>query len=71
MDKNRPDIKADAKPVIDRNESVSLMEPLLVATESRFTVQITDLTVELAARATGFRRSLPDDVLSQIDSSFE
>ncbi|HEB70836.1 MAG TPA: Fic family protein [Desulfobulbus sp.] len=42
------------------------MEPLLVTPESRFTGVINDLTVELAAKAAGFRRSLPEGVLSSL-----
>ncbi len=66
MDKDEPDNKADSKTDKDRNEAISLMEPLLIAPESRFTGMINDLTVELAAKAAGFRRSLPEGVLSSL-----
>ena len=49
--------------VADRGESVDLMEPLLVSESSRHRAALTDLVVELAAKAAGFRRSLPEDVL--------
>ncbi len=51
---------------MDRNEPVSLMEPLLLTPESRFSREITDLTVELAARAAGFRRSMPEGILRSL-----
>ncbi len=59
MDTDKPDIKTDIKPVIDRHEAISLMEPLLIPPESRFSGVINDLALDLAARAAGFRRSMP------------
>ena len=38
------------------------MEPLLVAADSRHRGELSDLAVDLAARAAGFRRSLPEGV---------
>ena len=56
---DRPaDIEAD----MDGGESIGLMEPLLIGESSRHRTGLTDLTVELAARAAGFRRSLPEGV---------
>ncbi len=66
MNKDKPDNKADVKTVLDRNEAISLMEPLLVTSESRFAGVINDFTVELAGKAAGFRRSLPEGVLSSL-----
>lgn len=69
MDEIEPDIKADiltAKTDADRGESVGLMEPLLVAEGSRHRAGLTDLAVELAARSAGFRRSLPEGVLTAL-----
>jgi len=39
------------------------MEPLLLAEGSRYRPELMDLSIELAARAAGFRRSLPPGVL--------
>lgn len=50
----------------DRGERVSLMEPMLIGESSRHRAALTDLAVELAARAAGFRRSLPAGVLSAL-----
>ncbi|GBE48117.1 fic/DOC family protein [bacterium BMS3Bbin12] len=47
---------------MDRGESIGLMEPLLIGESSRHRSGLTDLTVELAARAAGLRRSLPEGV---------
>ncbi len=50
----------------DRGESEALMEPLLIGEGSRHRGELADLAVELAARSTGFRRSLPDGVLTAL-----
>lgn len=62
----KPDIKADFKVADDRGENVSAMEPLLIGSDSRHRSELTDLAVELAQRSTGFRRSLPDSLLSSL-----
>lgn len=46
----------------DRGEAVALMEPLLIGETSPHRGPLTDLTVELVAKAAGFRRSLPEGV---------
>ncbi|MFO1083282.1 MAG: Fic family protein [Reyranellaceae bacterium] len=48
--------------VADRNEVTSQMEPLLVSDGSRLRGPLTDLAVDLAAKAAGFRQSLPSGV---------
>ncbi len=53
-------------PAIDRNEHVSSMEPLRIAEGSRHRGELTDLSVELAAKAAGFRRSLPPGLLAAL-----
>jgi len=58
----KADIKADISAAVDRGESVSLMEPLLIGDGAKERGALTDLAVDLAARAAGFRRSLPDGV---------
>ena len=63
-------MKTDMKPVFtaasrkleDRGESISRMEPLLIAEGSRHRAGLTDLAVELAARSAGLSRSLPSGV---------
>jgi Fic family protein len=62
MINDKADIEADISAVMDRRESVTLMEPLLIAEGSRYRTELTDLAVEAAARSTGFRRSLPAGV---------
>ena len=64
MNKNA-DIKADIKPE-DRGESTTLMEPLLIGESSRHRGVLTDLTVELAQRSAGFRRSLPESLVTSL-----
>ena len=66
MVQKKVDYKADIKTAIDRGETVSLMEPLLIGSDARQRAELTDLAVELAARSAGFRRSLPDSLLSSL-----
>lgn len=68
MTKYISDKKEDIKPVSDRNEPVSTMEPLFVAPGSRFRGELSDLAVDLAAKAAGFRRSLPQGILRSLSS---
>lgn len=51
---------------MDRGEATGSMEPLRIGEGSRHRSALTDLTVELAARAAGFRRSLPAGVRSAL-----
>jgi Fic family protein len=57
---DKTDIEADISAVMDRKETVALMEPVLIAEGSRHRGELTDLAVEVAARSAGCRRSLPD-----------
>ena len=63
---NKPDIESDVSAAVDRSEVVSLMEPLLISSDSRSRSELTDLAMELAARSAGFRRSLPASLLSSL-----
>lgn len=62
MSKNKPDIKA----VIDRGESVSMMEPMLIAEQSVYRSDLSELATELAEHSTGFRQSLPDGIIASL-----
>src|SRR5229473_5459964 len=66
MARKEADIKADIKPVKDRGEAVSLMEPLLIGDGSRHRAALTDLALELAQKSAGFRRSLPESLLTSL-----
>jgi len=57
------EVEADIKAAKDRGESTGLMEPLRIGEGSRHRTALTDLAVELAGRAAGLRRSLPDGVV--------
>lgn len=50
----------------DGQEAVSLMEPMKISESSRHRVSLTDLAVDLAAHSAGFRRSLPEGVLTAL-----
>lgn len=55
----KQDIKPDIKAVVDRGENVFAMEPLLIGSDSRHWLALTDLALELAQQSAGFSRSLP------------
>ncbi|MEW8051139.1 MAG: Fic family protein, partial [Candidatus Thiodiazotropha sp.] len=57
---------AISEAVPDRGELVSLMEPMRISETSRHRGELADLAVELAAHSTGFRRSLPEGVLTAL-----
>jgi Fic family protein len=52
-------MKEDILEVIDREEAVSLMEPLLISSTSKHRGPLNDLALELAAQSARFRGSLP------------
>jgi Fic family protein len=56
---------ADTK-AADRGEATGLMEPMLIGDSSRHRTAATDLTIELASRSAGFRRSLPEGVTAAL-----
>lgn len=60
------DNKADIKAAEDRGERIALMEPLVLGEGSRHRRRLTDLALELAQRSAGFRRSLPQSLLSSL-----
>jgi Fic family protein len=60
------DEKADMEEAKDDSESTGLMEPLLISEDARQRTELTDLAVELAQRAAGFRKSLPEGVMTAL-----
>ena len=62
----KPDIKPDIKAVSDRGESIALMEPLLIGESSKHRGALNDLALELAQKSAGFRRSLPESLLTSL-----
>jgi Fic family protein len=59
------DIKADIAPVIDRGETLDLMEPLFLR-EGTKRSRLADLSLELAKKSAGFCRSLPPSMLTSL-----
>ena len=58
-----PTIKAANKAaVMGRGENITRMEPTLLAEDSGFRPELTELAFELASKAAGFRRSLPSGI---------
>jgi len=50
----------------DRGESTSLMDPLVLSGDSRHRADLNDLAIELATASVGFRRSMPDGVVTAL-----
>lgn len=59
-------IEADILPVIDRGESIGLMEPVVLADDCRKRGLLNDLAFELGQKSAGFRRSLPPSVVPSL-----
>ncbi len=59
-------MRADIPEPKDEGEPVSLMEPTRISEDSRHREALTDLAVNLAAHSAGFRRSLPQGVLTAL-----
>lgn len=53
-------------PIRDDGETTGLFEPLLVSESSKHRGKLADLALELATRAEGFRRSLPDSIATAL-----
>ncbi|WP_425419267.1 Fic family protein [Oricola indica] len=64
MSDDKCDIEVDI--AADRGEPIGLIEPLTIGESSRQRTQLIDLTVELAQRSAGFRKSLPDGVIKAL-----
>jgi Fic family protein len=61
-------MEADIEAVANREEMVSLMEPMRIGETSRHRPTLTDLALELAQKSAGFRRSLPASMLGSLAS---
>src|SRR3990172_1698502 len=66
MTGDKADIIADVKGVVDRGESPSTMEPLLLSETSQHRGALADLAFERVAHSAGFRRSLPEGILTAL-----
>ena len=65
MTNEEADMKADIE-AADRGESIGLMEPLLLSERARRRGEIVDRAVELAQKAAGLRRALPESLLASL-----
>src|SRR5271154_3469880 len=61
-----PDKEHANIPAKDRGESIGLMEPLLISEGSAQRGVLTDLALELGQKSAGFRRSLPESLLTSL-----
>lgn len=66
MKKKDTDLQADIKPANDRQESIGLMEPMVVSDSSRHRAELADLAFVLATETAAFKSSLPQGVLTAL-----
>lgn len=66
MKNNETDIETDKNNAPDRDEAVTLMEPLLVQHSAKQRQELADLALDLTARSTGLRHSLPEGIVSAL-----
>jgi hypothetical protein len=66
MSIEKPDKEPAKRPAKDRGGSIDLMEPLLISEGSPQRGALTDLALELGQKTAGFRRSLPESLLSSL-----
>jgi Fic family protein len=66
MNNKAPDTEEDIKEAEDRGEAVTMMEPLLVRQPGIAREELADLALDLTARSTGFKRSLPGGVADSL-----
>jgi Fic family protein len=66
MSINKPAMQPATIAAQDRGESIAIMEPLLIGQGSRHRPALTDLALELAQKSAGFRRSLPEHLLTSL-----
>ena len=62
---NEPALKPDVQ-IGDRREHVSLMEPAKIGDAYRLRGRITDLAFDLAQKSSGFKHSLPANILASL-----
>lgn len=66
MRDKKPDNKADKDTAVDRGEAVTLMEPLMVQNGARQREELADLALQLTARSTALRSSLPEGIVAAL-----
>jgi Fic family protein len=67
MANNKADTKADTK-TQDRGEAVSAMEPLLIQETSHLRHELADLALDLTAKSTALRKSLPEGIVRALSN---
>jgi Fic family protein len=66
MSNMKPDKEPAKKALPDRGESIGLMEPMIIGDGARQRAALTDLALDLAQKSAGFRRSLPESLLTSL-----
>jgi Fic family protein len=62
----KPDLEPATKEFPDRGEPIGLMEPTVISEGARQRATLTDLALDLAQKSAGFRRSLPESLLTSL-----
>lgn len=65
-EKSDADMEADILTVMDRGESLGLIEPLVVNSQSRHWGKLNDLALELATQSAAFKSSLPQGLVDSV-----
>lgn len=68
MSENELDIKADKEVAEDRGEAITAIEPLLISDSSQHRAELADLALDLTAKSTALRSSLPDGIVDALAS---
>lgn len=66
MGRGKSDIEPDAKPDMDRGESIGLMEPMQLDEGGKARGEAMELAFELGKKSAGFKRSLPAPILESL-----
>lgn len=66
MSDKEADLEADKNTAEDRDESASLMEPLIVQSDAKSRDELADLALQLTARSTALRSSLPEGIVTAL-----
>lgn len=68
MVKSKEDISGDISCAVDRGEQLSLMEPMIISTGSRFREELNDKAIDLVASSAGLLKSLPEKIVPGLAS---
>ena len=68
MVKIKEDISGDISQAVDRGEPLSLLEPMVISTGSRFREELNDKAIDLVGSSAGLLKSLPEKLVPGLAS---